>query len=224
MIINAKKPRALISVSDKSGLIDLAQALINHNYEIISTGSTQAELAAANISSTPVSEVTDFPEILDGRVKTLHPKIHAGILADLTNPAHKKTLDELNIEAFNLIIVNLYPFSETVNGGASPEETIEQIDIGGPTLIRAAAKNYKNVVTLVSPKQYKEFINLLGSEITTEQRQKFAAAAFAHTATYDSIIARWFARNESPEAPNWVGATYNKLQDLRYGENPHQKI
>ncbi len=223
MIINANKPRALISVSDKSGLIDLAQALINHNYEIISTGSTQAELAAANISSTPVSEVTDFPEILDGRVKTLHPKIHAGILADLTNPEHKKTLDELNIETFNLIIVNLYPFSETVNGGASPEETIEQIDIGGPALIRAAAKNYKNVVTLVSPNQYKEFINLLDGEITTEHRQKFAAAAFAHTATYDSIIARWFARNESPEAPNWVGATYNKLQDLRYGENPHQK-
>lgn len=223
MIINAKKPRALISVSDKSGLIDLAKALINHNYEIISTGSTQAELAAASILSTPVSEVTEFPEILDGRVKTLHPKIHAGILADLTNPEHKKTLDELNIEAFNLIIVNLYPFSETVNGGASLEETIEQIDIGGPTLIRAAAKNYKNVVTLVSPKQYKEFIGLLGSEITTEQRQKFAAAAFAHTATYDSIIARWFARNESPEAPNWVGATYSKLQDLRYGENPHQK-
>lgn len=221
--INAKKSRALISVSDKTGLIEFAKALVNHGYEIVSTGSTQEELAAAKLPCTAVSEVTGFPEILDGRVKTLHPKIHAGILADRANPSHVKTLEELNIEAFDLVIVNLYPFSETANSGASTEETIEQIDIGGPALIRAAAKNFKNVVTLVSPKQYSEFINLLKGDISQAQRQKFAVAAFAHTATYDSIVARWFARNDSPDAPNWVGATYNKLQDLRYGENPHQK-
>ena len=153
----------------------------------------------------------------------MHPKIHAGILADLTKESHLGVLKELQIDAFDLVVVNLYPFSETVNGGAALDESIEQIDIGGPALIRAAAKNYKNVTTLVSPKQYSEFIDLLDTEISQNQRQKYAAAAFAHTATYDSIIARWFARNESPEAPNWVGATYDKLQDLRYGENPHQK-
>jgi phosphoribosylaminoimidazolecarboxamide formyltransferase/IMP cyclohydrolase len=204
-------------------LIELATALIKNNYQLVSTGSTAEELNKANLAVTLVSEVTNFPEILDGRVKTLHPAIHAGLLADTENPAHKKTLDEMSIAAFDLIAVNLYPFSESVNAGASFEDCIEQIDIGGPALIRAAAKNFKNVIVLVSPTQYQDLISQLGKEISFDQRKEFAAQAFAHTATYDSIVARWFARQNSQEAPNWVGASYTRKQTLRYGENPHQK-
>lgn len=221
--MSSKKLRALISVSDKSGLVELAEALVKNGYEIVSTGSTAEEIREANLKVIEVSEVTGFSEVLDGRVKTLHPNIHAGILADLTNPEHVNSLLELGIEAFNLVVVNLYPFAETVNSGAKFEDCIEQIDIGGPALIRAAAKNFKNVSVLVSPKQYPNFIAEIGKNITIEQKQKYAAEAFAHTATYDSIVARWFSRNHSPDAPEWVGATYKKLQTLRYGENPHQK-
>jgi phosphoribosylaminoimidazolecarboxamide formyltransferase / IMP cyclohydrolase len=166
--------------------------------------------------------VTNFPEILEGRVKTLHPAIHAGLLADLTKPEHSNALAELNIAPFDLVVVNLYPFSETVSAGASFEESIEQIDIGGPALIRAAAKNFKNVVILVSPGQYQKYLSQIKDQISFDERKELAAAAFAHTATYDSVIARWFARASSNEAPNWVGATYTKKQTLRYGENPHQ--
>ena len=212
----------MISVSDKTGLIELAKALIDNNYQIISTGSTAEELTKSNIAVTKVSEVTNFPEILDGRVKTLHPAIHAGLLADVTNPDHKKTLDELGIAPFDVVVVNLYPFSESVNAGASFEECIEQIDIGGPALIRASAKNFKNVLVIVSPNQYQEIITLLDQEISQEKRKELAAAAYAHTATYDSIVARWFSRQNSQAAPNWVGASYTRKQTLRYGENPHQ--
>ena len=212
----------MISVSDKTDLLKLAKALIDNNYQIISTGSTAEELTKANIAVTKVSEVTNFPEILDGRVKTLHPAIHAGLLADVTNPDHKKTLDELGIAPFDVVVVNLYPFSESVNAGASFEECIGQIDIGGPALIRASAKNFKNVVVIVSPNQYQEVITLLDKEISQEIRKELAAAAYAHTATYDSIVARWFARQNSQAAPNWVGASYTRKQTLRYGENPHQ--
>ncbi|MFY9326150.1 MAG: bifunctional phosphoribosylaminoimidazolecarboxamide formyltransferase/IMP cyclohydrolase [Candidatus Nanopelagicales bacterium] len=213
----------MISVSDKTGLIELAQALVDNGFEIVSTGSTASEISNANLPVTLVSDVTKFPEILDGRVKTLHPAIHAGVLADLSKSEHVETLKDAEIASFDLVVVNLYPFSETVSAGATFEDCIEQIDIGGPTLIRAAAKNFKNVVVLVSPKQYPEFVASIGTTFNFQVRQRFAAEAFAHTATYDSIVARWFARQESNDAPNWVGATYNKKQTLRYGENPHQK-
>lgn len=213
----------MISVSDKSGLLELASALVDNGYEIVSTGSTAKEILKAKLPTTLVSDVTKFPEILDGRVKTLHPAIHAGLLADLSKSEHVETLKSLDIKSFDLVVVNLYPFSEVVNTGATFQECIEQIDVGGPTLIRAAAKNFTNVVILVSPKQYPDYISALGKKIDYEDRQKLAAKAFAHTATYDSIVARWFARQESSDAPNWVGATYNKKQTLRYGENPHQK-
>lgn len=176
----------------------------------------------ANLPVTKVSDVTNFEEILDGRVKTLHPAIHAGILADATKPEHRKQIAALKIAEFNLVVVNLYPFSETVNTGASFEEIIEQIDIGGPALIRSAAKNFKNVVVLVAVEQYQNYVNKVNKEISIDERKEFAAAAFAHTATYDSVIARWFSRQSSADAPNWVGATYTKKQTLRYGENPHQ--
>lgn len=176
----------------------------------------------ANLPVTKVSDVTNFEEILDGRVKTLHPAIHAGILADATKPEHRQQIAALKIAEFNLVVVNLYPFSETVNTGASFEEIIEQIDIGGPALIRSAAKNFKNVVVLVAVEQYQNYVNKVNKEISIDERKEFAAAAFAHTATYDSVIARWFSRQSSADAPNWVGATYTKKQTLRYGENPHQ--
>jgi phosphoribosylaminoimidazolecarboxamide formyltransferase/IMP cyclohydrolase len=176
----------------------------------------------ANLPVTKVSDVTNFEEILDGRVKTLHPAIHAGILADATKPEHRQQIAALKIAEFNLVVVNLYPFSETVNTGASFEEIIEQIDIGGPALIRSAAKNFKNVVVLVAVEQYQNYVNKVNKEISLDERKEFAAAAFAHTATYDSVIARWFSRQSSADAPNWVGATYTKKQTLRYGENPHQ--
>lgn len=176
----------------------------------------------ANLPVTKVSDVTNFEEILDGRVKTLHPAIHAGILADATKPDHRQQIAALKIAEFNLVVVNLYPFSETINTGASFEEIIEQIDIGGPALIRSAAKNFKNVVVLVAVEQYQNYVNKVNKEISIDERKEFAAAAFAHTATYDSVIARWFSRQSSADAPNWVGATYTKKQTLRYGENPHQ--
>jgi phosphoribosylaminoimidazolecarboxamide formyltransferase/IMP cyclohydrolase len=216
--------RALISVSNKDGLIELAKALNNSGVEIVSTGSTAESIAQAQIPVTKVSQVTNFEEILDGRVKTLHPNIHAGILADLRNTKHDEEISKLAIKPFDLVVVNLYPFTDTVSSGADFEECVEQIDIGGPTLIRAAAKNFENVVVLVSPNQYPELINSLNSGITRESRMQLSAAAFAHTATYDTLIARWFSRKVTPEqdSPNWVGASFKRAEVLRYGENPHQ--
>ncbi|MBM3682726.1 MAG: bifunctional phosphoribosylaminoimidazolecarboxamide formyltransferase/IMP cyclohydrolase, partial [Actinobacteria bacterium] len=219
-----KITRALVSVSNKQGLQELAVALHNAGVEIISTGSTAEEIIKFKIPVTLVSNVTNFAEILDGRVKTLHPAIHAGILADLRKDNHKNSLKDLNIKPFDLVVVNLYPFNETVSSGANFEDCIEQIDIGGPTLVRAAAKNFENVSIIVSPENYPDLISSLTEGITRDQKLKWAAQAFSHTATYENLIARWFSKKTTPEqdSPDWVGASFTRSQVLRYGENPHQ--
>ncbi len=219
-----KITRALVSVSNKQGLQELVVALHNAGVEIISTGSTAEEISKFKIPVTLVSNVTNFAEILDGRVKTLHPAIHAGILADLRKDNHKNSLKDLNIKPFDLVVVNLYPFNETVSSGANFEDCIEQIDIGGPTLVRAAAKNFENVSVIVSPENYPDLISSLTDGITRDQKLKWAAQAFSHTATYENLIARWFSKKTTPEqdSPDWVGASFTRSQVLRYGENPHQ--
>ena len=216
--------RALISVSNKEGLAELAKQLNNAGVEIVSTGATAKLISELNIPVTKVSDVTNFTEILDGRVKTLHPLIHAGILADTRKPEHKKSLDDLQIKPFDLVVVNLYPFGDTVSSGADFDQCIEQIDIGGTALIRAAAKNFENVAVIVSPNEYSELISNLKQGISRDLRIKWSAAAFAHTATYDTLIARWMSRKTTPEqdSPAWVGASFTRSEILRYGENPHQ--
>ncbi len=186
--------RALVSVSDKTGLVELAAALAGAGVEIVSTGSTARQIADAGFPVTEVSEVTGFPESLDGRVKTLHPSVHAGILADLRLPEHGEELAALGIDAFELVVVNLYPFIETVASGAAPDAVIEQIDIGGPAMVRSAAKNHANVAVAVSPASYPQLIKALTLGGTTlAQRQRLAGAAFAHTAAYDAAVADYFA-------------------------------
>lgn len=216
--------RALISVSNKEGLAELAKELNNAGVEIVSTGATAKLISELNIPVTKVSDVTNFTEILDGRVKTLHPLIHAGILADTRKSEHKKSLDDLQIKPFDLVVVNLYPFGDTVSSGADFDQCIEQIDIGGTALIRAAAKNFENVAVIVSPNEYSELISNLKQGISRDLRIKWSAAAFAHTATYDTLIARWMSRKTTPEqdSPTWVGASFTRSEILRYGENPHQ--
>lgn len=210
--------RALISVSDKSGLLELASALAEHGVEIVSTGSTAKQIAAAGIAVTEVSKVTGFPESLDGRVKTLHPGIHAGILADLRLDSHRAELEKLGIAAFELVVVNLYPFEQTVASGADYESSVEQIDIGGPAMVRAAAKNHANVAIVVSPGRYQAVIESLKAGGTSlELRKTLAQEAFAHTASYDKAISQWMAgEGES------VNISLRKISDLRYGENSHQ--
>ena len=220
--------RALVSVYDKSGLVELAAALVEADVEIVSTGSTAKTIAAAGLPVTAVEDVTGFPECLDGRVKTLHPKVHAGLLADLRLESHRSQLGELGIAPFQLLVSNLYPFSQTVASGASPEECIEQIDIGGPAMVRASAKNHANMAVLTSPEQYADLVTALGAGGTTlVQRQRLAAAAFVHTATYDVAVASWMGSvltdtSEGDGFPAWTGATWGKSATLRYGENPHQ--
>ncbi len=218
--------RALISVYDKSGVVELAQALAQHGVEIVSTGSTAVTIEAAGIAVTPVPAVTNFPECLDGRVKTLHPGIHAGLLADLRNPDHVAQLEELGIKAFDLVVVNLYPFNETVASGAKIDDCVEQIDIGGPAMIRASAKNYANVAIVVSPSRYQEVLTAIGAGGTTlEQRALLSAQAFSYTATYDIAVATWMSNVVSPdesEFPRWRGSAWTRNEVLRYGENPHQ--
>jgi len=188
--------RALISVSDKSGLLELADALVAAGVEIVSTGSTAATIRAAGHDVTDVAAVTGFPESLDGRVKTLHPAVHAGILADLRLEAHEDQLKDLSIAAFQLVVVNLYPFVETVQSGAAPADVIEQIDIGGPALVRASAKNHANVAIVVDPEDYPEIIAAVKAGGTTlRQRQKLASLAFEHTAGYDLSVSAWFTEN-----------------------------
>lgn len=207
---------------DKTDLTDLAVALSEAGVEIVSTGSTATRIREAGISVTAVSEVTGFPECLDGRVKTLHPHVHAGLLADMRNPEHVQQLLDLNIDAFDLVVVNLYPFSETVASGASPQECVEQIDIGGPAMVRASAKNHASVAVVTSPRRYVEVVEAVqAGGFTYDQRRILAAEAFAHTASYDTAVATWMVRGENP-AP-WRGATFTLLSGLRYGENPHQK-
>lgn len=260
--------RALISVYDKTGLIELATALAGAGVEIVSTGSTAAKIAEAGISVTPVDDVTGFPEVLEGRVKTLHPMIHAGILADQRKADHREQIGELGVKAFDLVICNLYPFTQTVVGGGSFDECVEQIDIGGPSMVRAAAKNHPSVAVVTSPDSYAAVIEAAQAEgFTLEQRRELAARAFAHTATYDLAISGWFAdqldlddvRDELDEAcethldasdaafleslgfaideeaeeiveaddeegemPAFVAEAFERVDSLRYGENPHQ--
>jgi phosphoribosylaminoimidazolecarboxamide formyltransferase/IMP cyclohydrolase len=220
--------RALVSVYDKTDLVDLAKALEAAGVEIVSTGSTAKAIAGAGVPVTPVEQVTEFPECLDGRVKTLHPRIHAGLLADLRRQSHGDQLAELGIEPFDLLISNLYPFRDTVASGADPEDCIEQIDIGGPAMVRAAAKNHANVAVVTSPSQYGQLRSALeDGGFTLAERQALAAAAFMHTATYDVAVASWMGNvltdtSEGTGFPSWIGGTWDKVAVLRYGENPHQ--
>jgi phosphoribosylaminoimidazolecarboxamide formyltransferase/IMP cyclohydrolase len=219
--------RALVSVYDKTGLEDLARGLHEAGVALVSTGSTAARISAAGVPVTPVEELTGFPECLDGRVKTLHPRVHAGILADLRLETHRAQLDELGIEPFDLVVVNLYPFSATVESGASPDECVEQIDIGGPSMVRAAAKNHPSVAVVVDPGRYPDVLAAVAAGgFTLDQRRRLAAEAFAHTATYDTTVASWFAQEvaEEPDAwPEFTGFSLTRASVLRYGENPHQR-
>ena len=216
--------RAIISVSDKAGIVDFAKELQNFGYEIVSTGGTARALVEHGINVKPINEVTKFPEMLEGRVKTLHPAIHAGILAKRTEE-HLNQLKEQGIEPIDLVVVNLYPFEKKLLEGAALEEMIENIDIGGPTLIRAAAKNYEFVSVLTSPGQYQEFLKeLKNGKISKETREKLATEAFNHVARYDVLIDNYFQKTFTKETfPENLNLTYKKLQDLRYGDNPDQK-
>ncbi|MEO6606627.1 MAG: bifunctional phosphoribosylaminoimidazolecarboxamide formyltransferase/IMP cyclohydrolase [Aeromicrobium sp.] len=219
--------RALISVYDKTGLEDLARDLHAAGVSIVSTGSTGKTIEAAGVPVTPVEQLTEFPECLDGRVKTLHPRVHAGILADLRLDSHVSQLADLGIEPFDVVIVNLYPVTETVASGATPDECVEQIDIGGPSMVRAAAKNHPSVAVVTSTVQYDSLREALAAGgFTLEQRKQLAAQAFAHTAAYDVAVASWFAsayvQPTDSIFPDFLGATWERSAVLRYGENPHQ--
>ncbi|WP_432011459.1 bifunctional phosphoribosylaminoimidazolecarboxamide formyltransferase/IMP cyclohydrolase [Streptomyces cucumeris] len=224
-----KRPirRALVSVYDKTGLEELARGLHTAGVQLVSTGSTAAKIAAAGVPVTKVEELTGFPECLDGRVKTLHPRVHAGILADQRLEAHREQLGELGVEPFELVIVNLYPFRETVASGASPDECVEQIDIGGPSMVRAAAKNHPSVAVVVNPGRYDELLKAVADGgFDLDGRKRLAAEAFQHTAAYDVAVANWFARDyaaaDDSGFPEFLGATVTRANVLRYGENPHQ--
>jgi phosphoribosylaminoimidazolecarboxamide formyltransferase / IMP cyclohydrolase len=216
--------RALIAVFDKEGVVEFARGLSALGVELVSSGGTAATIAAAGIDVTPVEAVTGFPEMLDGRVKTLHPRIHAGILADRRKPEHASQLAEHDIEPIDLVVVNLYPFRETVASGAGEDDVIEKIDIGGPAMVRAAAKNFAAVGVVVSPSRYGEVLDAIGNEggLSIEMRRALAAEAFAHTAAYDAAVAGWFAKDDAA-MPAFVGLAFDKVTDLRYGENPHQR-
>ncbi|MBO0837152.1 MAG: bifunctional phosphoribosylaminoimidazolecarboxamide formyltransferase/IMP cyclohydrolase, partial [Actinobacteria bacterium] len=223
--------RALVSVYDKSGLAELAAGLHQAGVEIVSTGSTAAAIAAAGVPVIPVEQLTGFPECLDGRVKTLHPAVHAGLLADLSKESHRQQLAELDLEAFDLLVSNLYPFEQTVASGASQAECVEQIDIGGPAMVRAAAKNHATVAVVTSPESYPDVAAAVAAGgFTLEQRRRLAAQAFAHTAAYDAAVSSWFAAEYAPDPiaaetgwPTVVGSSWRRENVLRYGENPHQR-
>ncbi len=218
--------RALVSVYDKTGLDALVRALSDAGVEIVSTGSTAARIAAAGVSVTPVEELTGFPECLDGRVKTLHPKVHAGLLAELRQPSHVAELDDRGVAPFDLLGSNLYPFTETVASGASPDECVEQIDIGGPAMVRAAAKNFASVAVVTSPSGYGAVTRALAEGgFTLGERRALAADAFVAIAEYDVAVANWFAvqADEADGWPAFAGQTLVKKAVLRYGENPHQQ-
>jgi phosphoribosylaminoimidazolecarboxamide formyltransferase/IMP cyclohydrolase len=220
-VSDSRRPirRALISVSDKNGLEELARALAGAGVELVSTGSTAARIQAAGVPVTPIEQLTGFPECLDGRVKTLHPRVHAGLLADLRLDAHAAQLAEFGIEPFELLVSNLYPFSETVASGASDDESVEQIDIGGPAMVRAAAKNFPSVAVVTSPAGYGEVLGALADGgFTLEQRRALAAEAFARIAEYDVAVAEWFARDTG----DFAAFGLRRTSTLRYGENPHQ--
>ena len=232
--------RALISVSDKTGLLELAAALAANGVEMISTGSTAKTIADAGFAVTEVSEVTGFPESLDGRVKTLHPSIHAGLLADMRLIAHEGQLEAMKVKPFQLVVVNLYPFVQTVQSGARGDAVVDQIDIGGPAMVRASAKNHANVAIVTDPARYGEVIEALSHGGTTlAQRRNFALAAFSHTAKYDAAVANWFASELEAEWRKNADQTIDAASKnpgfasnleikgdltsiLRYGENSHQ--
>jgi phosphoribosylaminoimidazolecarboxamide formyltransferase / IMP cyclohydrolase len=217
--------RALISVSDKEGLIDFARALADRNVEIISTGGTAKAIADARIPVKDVSDITGFPEIMDGRVKTLHPKVHGGLLAVRGNAAHRKAQHEHGIADIDLLAVNLYPFEETVARGADYDEVIENIDVGGPAMIRAAAKNHESVTVVVDVADYATVLEELAANqgcTTLPLRKRLAAKAYARTAAYDTAIARWFDQQVGMSAPDYFTIGGKLAQPLRYGENPHQ--
>ncbi len=218
--------RALLAVFDKAGVVGLARALDELGVALVSSGGTAATLRDAGLPVTSVEEVTGSPEMLGGRVKTLHPKIHGGILADRRRPEHEAELATHAIEPFDLVVVNLYPFRETVASGAGPDDVIEQIDIGGPAMIRAAAKNHASVGVVTDPTRYAGIVDELRRDggLSDATRRALAAEAFAHTAAYDAAVAGWFAAREAGEQlPSFVGLAYEKLGELRYGENPHQR-
>ncbi|WP_407318830.1 bifunctional phosphoribosylaminoimidazolecarboxamide formyltransferase/IMP cyclohydrolase [Isoptericola halotolerans] len=229
---DARRPvrRALLSVYDKTGLVELATALHAAGVELVSTGSTATRIAEAGVPVTRVEDLTGFPECLEGRVKTLHPRVHAGILADTRKEDHLRQLADLKIDAFELVVVNLYPFAETVASGAAPDAVVEQIDIGGPSMVRAAAKNHPSVAVVVDPARYDDVAAAVrDGGFTFAQRKRLAAAAFAHTATYDVAVSAWFAAAYAPDEtatesgmPDVTGATWERSDVLRYGENPHQ--
>jgi phosphoribosylaminoimidazolecarboxamide formyltransferase/IMP cyclohydrolase len=219
--------RALISVSDKTGIVEFAKELENLGVEIISTGGTHKTLQEAGIKVTGISDVTNFPECLDGRVKTLHPNIHAGILAMRPNPYHMKQLSDLNINTIDLVVVNLYPFKQTIlREGVSREEAVENIDIGGPTMLRSAAKNYQDVVVVVDPVDYEIVLSELkkSNEVSLDTKFYLCSKVFDHTAHYDTLISSYIKKERKDNSlPDTLTLTYEKIQEMRYGENPHQR-
>ncbi|MBM7790902.1 bifunctional phosphoribosylaminoimidazolecarboxamide formyltransferase/IMP cyclohydrolase [Tenggerimyces flavus] len=219
--------RALVSVYDKTGLEDLARGLAAGGVELVSTGSTAATIEGFGLAVTRIEQVTGFPECLDGRVKTLHPNVHAGLLADLRKPEHQQQLDEFGIAPFDLLVSNLYPFRETVASGAGPDEVVEQIDIGGPAMVRSAAKNHASVSVVVSPSRYADVLAAVeAGGFTFDQRKRLAADAFSLIAEYDVAVAAWFSAQYAPSDsgfPEFTGATWSLGAVLRYGENPHQR-
>ncbi|MBK7721345.1 MAG: bifunctional phosphoribosylaminoimidazolecarboxamide formyltransferase/IMP cyclohydrolase [Austwickia sp.] len=225
--------RALISVYDKSGLADLVTGLHEQGVELVSTGGSAAAIAALGLPVTRVEDLTGFPECLDGRVKTLHPRVHAGLLADTGNPEHVRQLAELDVAPFELVISNLYPFAATVASGADPAACVEQIDIGGPSMVRAAAKNHASLATVTDPAAYPMVLEAVrAGGFTLAQRRELAAAAFVHTAEYDVAVASWMGsvltdssliEGQPTGFPAWMGGTWRRAQVLRYGENPHQR-
>ena len=221
--------RALVSVFDKTGLEGLVRGLHEAGIALVSTGGSAALIESLGLPVTQVEDLTGFPECLEGRVKTLHPRVHAGILADTRKADHLRQLEDLGVEPFELVVCNLYPFTDTVMSGATAQECIEQIDIGGPSMVRAAAKNHHSVAIVTSPARYAWVLDAVGSGgFTLEQRKELAVEAFIHTATYDTHVASWMGNayvdtSAGSGFPGWVGATWDKVSVLRYGENPHQR-
>jgi phosphoribosylaminoimidazolecarboxamide formyltransferase / IMP cyclohydrolase len=223
--------RALLSVWDKTGLSELARALHEAGAELVSTGNTATAIEAAGLPVTRVEDLTGFPECLDGRVKTLHPRVHAGLLADTRNPDHSRQLTELGIEPFQLLVSTLYPFEQTVASGADHDAIIEKIDIGGPAMVRAAAKNHGSIAVITDIAQYDEVLTAIADGgFTLEQRRRLAAQAYAHTAAYDAAVSSWFAAGYAPDEaaretgwPDLIAQVWQRSAALRYGENPHQQ-
>ena len=220
------KKRALISVSDKAGVIDFAKNLVSLGYEIISTGGTKDALDKAGVTTIGISDITGFPECLDGRVKTLHPAVHAGLLAMRANKTHMQSLADLGINTIDIVAVNLYPFKNTIEKpNVAQAEAVENIDIGGPTMLRSAAKNYQDVAVIVDPADYDVVVNEIKNQTDVSRETKFRLMykVFAHTAGYDALIADYLAKQQGIVLPEQISFAYEKQQDLRYGENPHQQ-